>query len=300
MTHGRLVYIEPDGTIYVSSDFNGDMYYSEGSKGWKFAEAFSRLPSGLSPDELTNWIREYQVKLFNYDSEFVNFNQVVEKLDFSGQEEYFNFWYSDYIYIRNDGDCVNALDRDGKWLAIPHGVITVLCFGRYEINIMCQQQPTEDGVIDSTEATEEHRQQVARNIQDFCSKMSYRAAAHDLSKLTPPEKDGFDRATLKLKDMTYNSAEYKQSLKELSSTLQHHYANNDHHPEHFSNGIDGMTLYSLVEMYEDWKAAGKRNKGGNIIDSVTQNKDKFSIDDQLFSILMNTAVADTEEEKRKR
>ena len=102
MTHGKLIYINPEGTIYVSSDFNGDMYYLEGSKGWKFAEAFSRLPSGLSPDELTNWIREYQVKLFNYDSEFVNFNQVVEKLDFSGQDEYFNFWFSDYIYIRND------------------------------------------------------------------------------------------------------------------------------------------------------------------------------------------------------
>ena len=49
MTHGRLVYIEPDGTIYVSSDFNGDMYYSEGSYGWRFADAFARMPSGIGP-----------------------------------------------------------------------------------------------------------------------------------------------------------------------------------------------------------------------------------------------------------
>ena len=300
MTHGRLVYIEPDGTIYVSSDFNGDMYYSEGSYGWRFADAFARMPSGLGPEELTKWLDELQSDIFRYDSNEIKFDKKIENLDFSGQEKYFDCWFSDYIYIRNDGECVNALDRDGKWLAIPHGVITVLDFGRYEINIMCQQQPTEDSVIDSTEATEEHRQQIARNIQDFCNKMSYRAAAHDLSKLVPPEKDGFDRSTLRLSDMTYNSEEYKRSLKEMASALEHHYANNDHHPEHFNNGIDGMNLYCLVEMYEDWKAAAKRTKNGNIINSVSENKGKFHIDDQLYSILMNTAVFDTEEEKRRK
>jgi hypothetical protein len=156
-----------------------------------------------------------------------------------------------------------------------------------------------DTIIDSTEATEEHRREVARNMQDFCNKLSFRAAAHDLSKLNPPEKEGFDRATLRLKDMTYGSEEYKQSLAELSETLEHHYANNDHHPQHFANGVAGMTLYALVEMYVDWKAAGKRNKDGNIINSVKINKDKFALDDQLYSILMNTAVADTHEEQKK-
>lgn len=153
-----------------------------------------------------------------------------------------------------------------------------------------------DTIIDSTAATEEHRQEVARNIQDFCNKVTFRAAKHDLSKLVPPEKAGFDRATLKLKDMTYGSDEYKQSLEELADTLAHHYANNDHHPQYYKNGVSGMTLYALVEMYEDWKAAGKRNKDGNIVKSVNLNKDKFCLDDQLYSILMNTAKADLEEE----
>ena len=151
-------------------------------------------------------------------------------------------------------------------------------------------------MIDSTAATEEHRQQVARNIQHFCNKITFRAAAHDLSKLQQPEKAGFDRATLKLKDMTYGSPEYAKSLEELSETLEHHYAHNDHHPQFYKNGVAGMNLYALVEMYEDWKAAGKRNKDGNIVKSVELNKDKFCLDEQLYSILMNTAKMDLEEE----
>ncbi len=49
-------------------------------------------------------------------------------------------------------------------------------------------------------------------------------------------------------------------------------------------------------MYEDWKAAGKRNKDGNIVKSVEHNKDKFHLDEQLYSILLNTAKLDLEEE----
>ena len=154
----------------------------------------------------------------------------------------------------------------------------------------------QDEVIDSTAATEEHRQEVARNVQHFCSKITMRAAQHDLSKLLPPEKAGFDRATLKLKDMTYGSSEYAKSLEELADTLEHHYANNDHHPQFYKNGVAGMNLYALVEMYEDWKAAGKRNKDGNIVKSVELNKDKFHLDEQLYSILLNTAKLDLEEE----
>jgi hypothetical protein len=61
-----------------------------------------------------------------------------------------------------------------------------------------------------------------------------------------------------------------------------------------------MSLYALVEMYEDWKAAGKRNKDGNIVKSVELNKDKFHIDDQLYSILLNTAKLDLEEENSRK
>lgn len=147
-------------------------------------------------------------------------------------------------------------------------------------------------IKDSTAATEAHRAEVAKNIMQFCQAMLFRAQHHDDSKLQPPEKEGFDVATWKLGKMEYNSPEYKQSLADMQPTLEHHYAVNDHHPQHFNNGVNGMSLYSLVEMYEDWKASCKRNKNGNIFESIKINKERFGISDQLAEILENTAKID--------
>ena len=49
-----------------------------------------------------------------------------------------------------------------------------------------------------------------------------------------------------------------------------------------------MSLFDLVEMLADWKAATTRHADGNIQDSLEINKKRFSISDQLFEILLNT------------
>ena len=295
MTRGKLVYIDGEGNIFVSNEFNGDMYYDMGrGYGYRFMGHFMAMPSNIGLVGMNDWLYDVQKPMFDYFRDEVSFTKIDGPIDFTN---YYDFWFSDYVYVRNDGPAADFTDRDGKKGVIPHGCITVYCFGRYEQTIQMYLHE-EDEVIDSTEATEEHRKQVQRNINDFCGKLSYRAAAHDLSKLQDPEKAGFDRATLRLKDMTYNSEEYKRSLEELSDTLKHHYANNDHHPEHYPNGVNGMTLDALVEMYEDWRAGAKRNKNGSIIKSVEANRTRFQLDDQLYSILMNTAKRDTDEESR--
>ena len=91
-----------------------------------------------------------------------------------------------------------------------------------------------------------------------------------------------------LRTLTYGSDEYKAALVEMGEGLKHHYARNSHHPEHYPNGIAGMSLLDIVEMLCDWKAASERTKQGNIAASLTHNKQRFGIDDQLFSILENT------------
>lgn len=297
MTRGKLVYIDEEGNVFVSNEFNGDMYYEEGSKGQTYAKAFEKMPHHLGIADMSSWLYKLQSTIHKYDADEVRFIHLGDnKIDLT-RATYFDFWFSDYLYIRNDSKPFIITNRAGEQVALPENSISIYCFGVYEDCINISNQPTtEDDVIDSTAATEEHRQQVARNIQHFCNKITFRAAAHDLSKLQQPEKAGFDRATLKLKDMTYGSPEYAKSLEELSETLAHHYANNDHHPQFYKNGVAGMNLYALVEMYEDWKAAGKRNKDGNIVKSVELNKDKFCLDEQLYSILMNTAKMDLEEE----
>ena len=78
-------------------------------------------------------------------------------------------------------------------------------------------------------------------------------------------------------------------MKELNTALQHHYAYNRHHPEHFSKGINDMTLVDIVEMLCDWKAASMRQHDGNLLKSIEINATRFGYDDQLKQIFINTA-----------
>lgn len=133
-----------------------------------------------------------------------------------------------------------------------------------------------------------------RDVQDslnyFSALLAARGVNHDDSKLHSPEKELFDEFTPKLRDTTYGSDEYKTYLAEMGKALQHHYQHNSHHPEHFDNGIEGMSLLDLVEMFCDWMAAVKRHADGDIFKSIEINAERFGISDQLKAILINTAV----------
>ncbi len=115
-----------------------------------------------------------------------------------------------------------------------------------------------------------------------------RAFLHDKSKLEEPEKSLFDKYTPLLRDTTYGSDEYKQHLSEMGTALQHHYAVNNHHPEHYEKGVNGMSLFDLLEMFTDWYAASKRHADGSMIKSLEYNRGHFVMSDQLFEIFMNT------------
>lgn len=75
----------------------------------------------------------------------------------------------------------------------------------------------------------------------------------------------------------------------MEPALDHHYANNSHHPQHYENGVDGMDLFDIVEMFFDWKAAGERTKDGDIFKSININKERFGLSEQLVKIFENTA-----------
>jgi hypothetical protein len=55
-------------------------------------------------------------------------------------------------------------------------------------------------------------------------------------------------------------------------------------------GINGMSLFDLLEMLCDWKAAGERHADGCVKRSLKVNKERFKLSDQLASVLHNTAV----------
>lgn len=129
-----------------------------------------------------------------------------------------------------------------------------------------------------------------RNLLNTCIvELLKRGELHDQSKLVEPEVSLFTEFTPKLASSTYGSEEYDGFKKAMKPALDHHYANNRHHPEHHKHGITDMNLIDLVEMLCDWKAASERHNDGNIRKSIEINANRFNISPQLVEILENTA-----------
>ena len=143
-------------------------------------------------------------------------------------------------------------------------------------------------IKDSKDETTAHILRVRELLYIVQNKLEQRGFAHDQSKLQSPEKEGFDEVTETLRGLTYGSAEYKEQLKKLQPILAHHYECNSHHPEHYPNGVGGMTLLDLVEMFCDWKAATERHADGSLEKSIQHNKVRFELSDQLAGILENS------------
>ena len=137
--------------------------------------------------------------------------------------------------------------------------------------------------------TIKHIENVRKYIRIFTDALTKRAVKHDSTKLESPEVEVFAEFTPKLANSTYGSEEYNGFLKQMNTALQHHYASNRHHPEHFTKGIEDMTLVDIVEMLCDWKAASLRQNDGNLLKSIELNANRFGYDDQLKKIFINTA-----------
>ncbi|MFA5376461.1 MAG: DUF5662 family protein [Dehalococcoidia bacterium] len=146
---------------------------------------------------------------------------------------------------------------------------------------------TVDELKTNTE-TQKHINNVVRFMTELLEEIKLRCADHDKSKFERPEVEIFTVYTPKLAGCTYGSDEYKSYLSGMKPALDHHYNHNRHHPEHFANGIDGMTLVDLIEMLCDWKAATMRHNDGSMDQSLEINKARFGMSDQLVSMLRNT------------
>lgn len=137
---------------------------------------------------------------------------------------------------------------------------------------------------------EKHIKRVRHYLRIFHDMLALRGQIHDRSKLSESELSHFEKYAPKLKDCVYGSDEYKQYLKELQPALEAHYKRNRHHPEHFVNGVSGMNLIDLCEMFCDWIAAGEQHAdGGNIYRSIEINQERFGYSNEVKAILINTA-----------
>lgn len=137
--------------------------------------------------------------------------------------------------------------------------------------------------------TIKHIETVRKYIKIFTDNLTQRGIDHDKTKLETPEVEDFAKVNDRLFNITYASDEYNYSIKhELKDALEHHYSMNRHHPEHFENGINGMNLIDLIEMFADWKASTERQRNGDLRVSIDANQKRFGFDDQLKQIFINT------------
>lgn len=87
--------------------------------------------------------------------------------------------------------------------------------------------------LDSRIETYAHIQVVQGFLGRMIRRLTTRSELHDQSKLISPEVEAFDEFTSALKATTYGSDEYKARLATMKPALDHHYATNSHHPEHY-------------------------------------------------------------------
>lgn len=136
--------------------------------------------------------------------------------------------------------------------------------------------------------TLEHIGLVRDFLNYFATALLERGSLHDKSKLMEPELAYMVEFTPCLRGTTFGSPEYKANKLKMQPALEHHYACNRHHPEHFKNGINDMTLVDLIEMFCDWKASSRRHMDGNLRKSIDHNADHFLMSPQLKQIFINT------------
>lgn len=105
---------------------------------------------------------------------------------------------------------------------------------------------------DSRVQTHEHIAEVRKLLGVCIRDLTLRQEDHDQSKLIEPELAYFDEFTPKLAKSTYGSEEYENYRKAMQPALDHHYAKNNHHPEHYPEIDDEetQTLKRDIEVLE--------------------------------------------------
>ena len=141
---------------------------------------------------------------------------------------------------------------------------------------------------DSSADTKKHIAQIQKTMNVLIADIEKRKREHDQSKLSSPEKEVYDKYIPLLKDTPFGSPEYKKVRAAMSKDgLEHHFKVNRHHPEHFSNGINDMTLVDILEMFSDWRASSVYSDT-SFENGLKFNRKKFGMSEQLYRIFENT------------
>lgn len=128
MTRGVL-YVQFEGKVYGTIEFNGDMYIKSGSfegHGVEIVEAFQKMKDWydfyLLTEELNKPFQYPEQLIYLLDQEMVE-----RELNFSKE-----IYMADYTYIINldEDSAFSFIDKEGRTWELERGEFAVLCFGR--------------------------------------------------------------------------------------------------------------------------------------------------------------------------
>lgn len=122
-----------------------------------------------------------------------------------------------------------------------------------------------------------HRDALRLNAQRLIHELERRSLAHDLSKLSTDEIEGFVRINRAAREHAYGSEEYVESMrreKAPTGCITLHLSRNSHHPEFHENDRD-MGWLDIIEMVLDWKAASDTYGKNTLRDGLAVHRERF-------------------------
>ena len=124
MTRGQIAIITPDGRLITSTEFNGDMNYSEHGQ-----DVFDTLETVESEAEYREFVEEFNRQNFENDGEL--FFECDDSF-YDMSTDYFGKWFSDYVYIKNlsDKDVVFT-DADKQKIVLEPDATMAFNFGKF-------------------------------------------------------------------------------------------------------------------------------------------------------------------------
>lgn len=135
--------------------------------------------------------------------------------------------------------------------------------------------------------TKVHQARVSIILSKLGRELIKRGKVHDNSKFQTPEKEIYSEYHDKLNSVAFASESYNYYLKQMKPAVDHHYQVNDHHPEHFKDGIVDMDLIQMLEMLADIVAVST-DKGTDLIEFLPKFMKEKEIPENFYTILRNT------------
>lgn len=128
MTRGKLAIVANNRHLFCSVEFNGDMYIEGNGE-----EAMNALDEVNEAGDFNEAVKSFNEVAFNYEDRELVFDMSEwydAMLDMS--HDYFDNWFSDYVYLRNVSDeTITVTDANDAAVEVAPLTTAVFNFGRF-------------------------------------------------------------------------------------------------------------------------------------------------------------------------